>query len=336
MIHEEVAIADAREPLAARLRPNRGSLLLTVPYALVIVLFIVNVATIQGFASRTSLIAVLVLSSFLGIASIGQTFAVIMGAVDLSVPAVIGLGDVVITQLYGDGWSFAPAALVLLGLVLAIGVANALATVYLKVHSLIITLGMGLIVSGAVLTWRPGFITGGVPSWLTQAVSPIGKTGPIAVPEVLFFWLVLAVITVFFQRRARLGREIYATGANPIAAPLARVRTTWAFVIVFSISAICAGITGVLLAGFSGTADNNVGQPYLFETLTAVVVGGTSMIGGRGGYGRTIAGALILSELTTLLVGLGFDASLQQALLGVLIVLLVLLYGRESHLSLRI
>jgi ribose transport system permease protein len=329
-------MTEVTQPAGRRLRVAPATILGLVPYALVGVLFVVNVATIQGFSSRISLMAVLVLSSFLGIASIGQTFAVIMGAVDLSVPAVIGLSDVVITQLYGGGWSFWLAALVILGLALAIGVLNALATVYLRVHSLITTIGMGLVISGGVLTWRSGFITGSVPLWLTHAVSPIGKTGPIAVPEVVFVWLAVSVVAIVFQRRARLGRELYALGSNPVAAPLAKVRGTWTFIVVFCISAVCGAVTGVLIAGFSGTADQGVGQPYLFETLTAVVIGGTSLLGGRGGYGRTIAGALILTELTTLLVGLGFDASMQQALLGILIIVLVVMFGRESHLSLRI
>ena len=158
-----------------------------------------------------------------------------MGAVDLSVPAVIGLSDVVITQLYGAGWSFFTASLVVLGLALGIGVLNALATVYLRVHSLITTIGMGLVITGGVLTWRSGFITGSVPAWLTHAVSPIGTTGPIAVPTVVFVWLGISIVAIFFQRRARLGRELYALGSNPVAAPLAKVRGTWTFIVVFCI-----------------------------------------------------------------------------------------------------
>lgn len=314
---------------------SKGTVISVVPYALVPVLLVVNIATIQGYASKPSIIAMLVLSSFLGLAAAGQTLAVIIGMVDLSIPAVMGFADVVMTQLYGAGWSFWLASALILAMAIAIGVANALATVYLRVHAIIITLAMGLIVSGGVLTWRSSFVTGSVPPWLTSAVSIIGKTGPIPVPEIVFVWLVVSVLIVVFQRRVRLGREIYAMGANPVAAPLARVRTTRVFLTAFVISAICAAIVGVLFAGFGGTADDTVGQPYFFQTIAAVVIGGTSLLGGRGGYGRTVAGALILTELTTLLVGVGFSSSMQEALLGVLIVLLVAIFGRESHVSLR-
>lgn len=323
-------------PIVQHIPIPTATVIAFVPYAFVGILFAVNVATIQGFGTRTSVMSVLVLSSFLGIASIGQTFAVVMGGVDLSVPAVIGLSDVVMTQLYGSGWPFWLASLLILGLAIAIGAVNALATVYLHVHSLIITIAMGLVITGGVLTWRSGFITGNVPAWLTHAVTPIGKTGPIPIPEVVFVWIVASVVAMVFERRARLGREFYALGSNPTAARLTRVRGTWVFIVVFAISAVCAAATGVLIAGFSGTADQTVGQPYLFETLTAVVIGGTSLLGGRGGYLGTIAGAVILTELTTLLIGLGFDAAMQEALLGILIIMLTLIFGRESHLSLRV
>ena len=92
----------------------------------------------------------------------------------------------------------------------------------------------------------------------------------------------------------------------------------------------------MLLAGFSGAADPTVGAAYLFTTVAAVVVGGTPLTGGRGGYARTIAGCFVVTELSTLLVGLGLDQAAQQICLGFLIVALVALYGRETHVGLRI
>lgn len=307
-----------------------------IPYALVPALFVVDAVLISGYASRSSLMALLVQSSLLGLASIGQTVAIIVGGIDLSIPAVMGLSNVMITELYGYHWPFALACLFIAGIAIAIGVTNALASVFLRVHPLIITLGTGLIVTGGVLTWNHGAVAGTVPPWLTSAVEVIGKTGPIPVPAVVLIWAGLSLATIIFQRRTRLGREIYATGANSFAARLARVRSTWSFVVVFTISAILAAGVGVLFAGFSGTADVTVGQPYLFETITAVVVGGTSLLGGRGGYARTIAGALIITQLTTLLVGLGLGASMQEAFLGILVLLLVTVYGREVHISARV
>ena len=108
------------------------------------------------------------------------------------------------------------------------------------------------------------------------------------------------------------------------------------WMVVYAISAFLAATTGILLAGFSGAADPTVGTTYLFTTVAAVVVGGTPLTGGRGGYLRTMAGCLVVTELSTLLVGLGLDQAAQQICLGFLIVALVAIYGREPHVSMRI
>ena len=104
---------------------------------------------------------------------------------------------------------------------------------------------------------------------------------------------------------------------------------TWT--VTFALSAGFAALAGVLLLGFSGAAYARVGEPYLFQTIAAVVIGGTALIGGKGSYLGTIAGALCLIELTTVLGGLGLKPPLVQAALGATIVALVAIYGREPH-----
>jgi ribose transport system permease protein len=315
---------------------RRTFLIGLVPYLLVPALFLVGAATIDGYSSHSSILSLLVLSSFLGIASLGQTFCVIIGGVDLSIPSVMGLADVVITQLYGEHWSFWTAALLILAIAMVIGAANALISLGLNVNPLVITLGTGLIVSGGVLTWNHQAISGTVPTWLSSAVEVINKTGPIPLPGIVVAWIVITVVVILFQRFTRLGREIYATGANARAARLSYVRTTWVWVVAFMASAVFAAVAGIFLAGFSGSADASVGQPYLFETITAIVVGGTSLLGGRGGYGRTVVGTIVIIQLTTILLGKGASSAMQEALLGLLVVLLVALYGREPKVADRL
>jgi ribose transport system permease protein len=314
----------------------RGRIAPLIPYLLVPALFVLSGMLIPGYISRTSILSVLVLGSMLGIASAGQTLTILISGIDLSIPAVIGLADVVLTQLYGRGWPFGLAALLILAIAVAIGVFNGLMPRVLNVQPLIITLATGSIVLGGVLAWTHAQNTGTVPSWLTGAVSVVGTTGPIPLPGVVIAWAIFSLLIIFLQRRTWLGRHLYAMGANPLAARLALARPTVIWSVAYAVSAAFAAVTGMLLAGFSGTSDAAVGQPYLFMTVAAVVVGGTSLLGGRGGYGRTIAGTLAITELTTLLIGVGFDTPMQQMLLGVLIVLLVLLYGREPHVSTRL
>jgi len=306
------------------------------PYILVPVLFILSVIFIPGYFSKSSIISLLILSSLLGLSSLGQTMTIVAGGIDLSIPAVIGLSDIIVTQLYYQHWSLPLIFLAIAALAILIGTISAVASVLLRVHSLITTFGMSLIVSGVALEWSNGATSGLVPGWLTSSVSVIGKTGPIPIPAIIIVWAVGSVLAVLFMNRTRIGRETYALGANAVAARLATVRSTWVQVVVFSISALCAAMVGIFLAGYSGIPDPTVGEPYFFQTITAVVIGGTSLLGGRGGYLRTVLGALIVAELTTLLVGVGFNASFQELALGILVILLTSSYGRELKVAAKI
>lgn len=291
---------------------------------------------IPGYFSPTSVRSLLLLASLLGVAAVGQTLTIVLGGLDLSIPAVIGFADVTLTRLYGDGWPIGWVIFVVLAAALAIGAVNGLVARVLRVHSLIVTLAVGAILLGAILAVTHGQAGGSVPDWLTGMVSVVGETGPIPLPGVVIGWLVLTVAVLLLERRSVFGRWLFAIGANPSAARLARLPEGRVWVLTYAASAGFAALAGMLLAGFSGAADAGVGDPYLFMTVAAVVVGGTPMTGGRGGYGRTVAGCLIITELTTLLIGLGLDQPGQEIFLGALIVLLVAVYGRQPHVRLRI
>jgi len=306
------------------------------PYILVPVLFILSLIFIPGYFSKLSIISLLILASLLGLASLGQTITIIAGGIDLSIPAVIGLSNIILTQLYYKHWSLPVIFLAIAGLAIVIGTISAVSSVLLHVHSLITSFGMSLVVSGVALEWSNGAVNGAVPGWLTSSVSAIGRTGPIPIPAIIIVWAIASVLAVAFQRLTRVGRETYALGANPVAARLAIVRSTWTLVVAFSISALCAAMVGVFFAGYSGIPDPTVGVPYFFLTITAVLIGGTSLLGGRGGYQRTVMGALIVAELTTLLVGVGFNASFQELALGILVIALTSTYGRELKVAAKI
>jgi ribose transport system permease protein len=303
---------------------------------LVIGIFAGTAVAIPGYFSLNSIRSLLLLASLLGVAAVGQTLTIVLGGLDLSIPAVIGFADVTLTQLYGDGWPIGCVILTVLAAALLIGATNGFVARSLHVHPLIVTLATGAILLGSILAVTHGQASGSVPDWLTGIVSVVGKTGPIPLPGVVVGWLILTTVVMILERRSVFGRWLFAIGANPSAARLARLpaRTVW--VVTYAISAGFAAVAGMLLAGFSGASDANVGDPYLFMTAAAVVVGGTPMTGGRGGYGRTVAGCLIITELTTLLIGLGLDQPGQEIFLGALIVLLVALYGRQTHVRMRI
>jgi ribose transport system permease protein len=307
-----------------------------IPYGLAIALFFVINALIPGYANLNSLLSLLLLSSLLGIASVGQTLTVIIGGFDLSIPAVIGFADVLLSLLYGAGWPLWIVIPFIFLCAIVIGLINGFASRSLQLNPLVVTLATGSILLGGIWAGTHGEVSGSVPDWIVNMVSVIGKTGPIPVPGSILLWLAVGIVVVLVERLTVLGRWIFAAGANARAAAMAGVPMLFVWMTVYAISAALAALTGILLAGFSGAADPTVGGTYLFTTVAAVVVGGTPLTGGRGSYARTIAGCLVVTELSTLLVGLGLDQAAQQVCLGLLIVVLVALYGREPHVSMRV
>lgn len=302
-------------------------------FAIAIALHLVGTAMIPGYSSSFAIRAMLVIASLLAVASIGQTLVVILGGIDLSIPFVIGFANVVAAQLYGDGWNFVLVCLLVGVLALAIGAFNGFVSRKLDIHPLIVTLGVGMVVQGSVLLWTAGFPSGSAPAAVSAFVSIGGSAGPLPVPWLVPSLVVLAALIILVLARSPYGRRLYALGSNPGAAPLALIDPVKMWTITFALSALFAAVAGVLLLGFTGSAYGDVGQPYLFQTIAAVVVGGAALVGGRGSYIGTIAGVLVLTEINTLLIGLGMRPSTVQAALGLVIIALVSFYGRERHVS---
>lgn len=302
-------------------------------FGVAILLHLIGTILIPGYSAPFAVRAVLVLAALLAVASIGQTLVVILGGIDLSIPFVIGFANVVAAQLYGQQWNFALVCALVGVMALMIGGLNGFISRTLNIHPLIVTLGIGMIVQGSVLLWTKGFPSGSAPPYVSAFVSIGGSAGPLPVPWLVPSLLVLSALIVLVLARTPYGRRLYALGANPGAAPLALIDPVWMWTITYALSGFFAAVTGVLLLGFTGSAYGDVGQPYLFQTIAAVVVGGAALVGGRGSYLGTLAGVLVLTEINTLLIGLGFAPAAVQAALGLVIVLLVSLYGRERHVS---
>ncbi|WP_193608685.1 ABC transporter permease [Nocardioides lijunqiniae] len=324
----------AASPPPPKRRAVRASSVLV--YLSPVAMFVILTLTTPGVLSTTGVMSLLVLASVLGLAAVGQTWAVMIGGIDLSIPATIGMANVLVTTLYAEGWGFGRIVLLVAVVSIAIGAANGLLSSLFGLHPLVVTLGMASLVTGSVLVATDGNTGGDVPGFVTDAVSPVGSLWGIGVPAAVVLWLLTLAVVLAVERRTVFGRRLYALGSNERAARLALVRPVVVRVVVYSVGALCASAAGLLLAGFSGGASVSIGDPYLFSTITAVVVGGTSLLGGAGTYARTVAGVLVTTMFTTLLVGLEIGPNMQQVMLGIAILLLITVYGRDRHVAQRL
>jgi len=304
--------------------------------ALLIIAFVVGVTTLPGFGGPQSIVSVLMIAALAGLASVGQTLTILVGGFDLSVAGFIVAGGLMVTQVadvlaigfWGALVILVPGAMILGGVVGYLSHRFA-------IQPLILTLAMGSFVVGIVRGPTGQSVSGQAPEWLTAMAAPISKTFGLPIPPILVLWVIVIVGMAIFLRRTVGGRRIYLTGANPTAASYALVNTRRVWVLVFGISALCSALTGVVLVAYSGNVDPNLGNPYLFSSLAAVIVGGT-VGGGPGDYTRTVVGALLLTVVTTVLVGHGLTSADQQIMYGVVILIAMAIYGRERRISDRV
>ncbi|MBN9269921.1 MAG: ABC transporter permease, partial [Mesorhizobium sp.] len=291
----------------------------------------------KGFLSATNVKAILLFASFLGIACVGQTLVALMGGLDLSIPFVIGSSNIGLLFLVGLGVPSYVAfgfVLVLGGL---IGVLNGLLSYRLQGQALILTLGTGFAVAGltqiltSIGSAFSGNVFGQVPKWLQNLAAMNGVTFGLKFPPTILIWIVLAVVVIIALRYSAYGRHVYALGGNRRSAKLVGISELKYWTLAYVISGVFAALTGSLLLGWSGGGFIGVGDPYLFTTLAAVVIGGTSLMGGYGGYGFTVIGVLVLQVLSSFLIGISLKYEWQQFIFGLLILPMVALYGRSPH-----
>ena len=307
-----------------------------------VALFALGSAVVDGFASTTNIKSMLVFASFLGLACVGQTLVALLGGLDLSIPFVIGASNVALLYLIGLGAPPWVAVLLVIAAGMFVGFVNGLLSLKLQGQALILTLGVGFSISGltqiltSIGSEYAGNVFGQVPDWLRNLAAMNGQTFGLPLPPVIPIWIGLAIALVWALRRSAHGRYLYALGGSRTAAARVCVSEARYWIWAYMFSGGFAALTGCLLLGWAGGGFIGVGQPYLFMTLAAVVVGGTSLLGGYGGYGFTVIGVLVLQVLTSLLVGLGLRFEWQQFVFGLLILPMVALYARSPHIRTQV
>jgi ribose transport system permease protein len=305
---------------------------IVIALVLSVVLFVVGGILQPGFASYGQAMNILRLAAFLGIVAAGQTLVIISGGegIDLSVGAVITLGAILVFRIGdGDNGQALLALAVALGVGLLIGAINGFGITLLRIPPLVMTLGMTGVVQGVILVITGGRVEGEAAPFLTALVSGSLVLG---IPGVLFLWIFLGLVMWLLLRRTAYGRRLFAVGVNRVTATLSGVRVPSVIVLTYALSGMLAALGGVVLLGYTRQVFLNLGNPYTLPSVAAVVVGGTLLAGGVGSYFGTMAGALVLILLTSLLTALELPESMRLIVYGATLLLLLSLYGRQKAL----
>lgn len=292
-----------------------------VPIALLLVI-VFFASQSNAFLTEGNIINVLRQSSVVAIAAVGTTIVLIAGGIDISQGAIMALAG--ITAVAGvESFGLPDGIVLVIALTLAglVGFANGLFAEKVRIPAFIATLGTALVVRGIAFVYTEGRsigfgrgenITGEFFQWLGK-----GFIGPIPVPVVLM--IVLYILAAIVMRRTTWGMHCYAIGSSERAARVAGLRVQWHRIQVYTIAGVLSGLAGIVLAGRLASASPSLGAGAEFDVLTAVVLGGTSIYGGRGNIARTLIGALFLTTLTNGLILLNVPTFYQQISVGVVL-----------------
>jgi len=293
-------------------------------FILLALLLAAVIAVNPSFGEPGSLIRFIGRTAPIAIAAIGQYFVIVSGEFDLSMGSVVTTQVIIAGNLIGqDDARAIPVLVLMLALGALIGLVNGLATTLLKVPSFIVTLGMMLALLGLVLYWTGGAATGNPADSFRQ----IGRGGIRNVPvlEIIPYpVLILAAVaaSAFWLMRRPYGRTLIAAGDNPAAAALTGAPVWWVRTRAFILSSLAATVAGVLLVGYAGVHPS-VGRGYEFTAITAVVLGGVVLGGGRGWVLSAAAGAFALETLFALLNFLGVQSTWRDTVQGAIIIVAV-------------
>lgn len=299
---------------------------------LAVALFALGGILRPGFANYELAINILRLAAFLSIIAAGQTLVIISGGegIDLSVGAVVTLGAILVFRIVdGRDALVLPALVVALVAGLAIGAINGLGITLLRIPPLVMTLGMTGVVQGLILVITQGQLEGAAAPLMTRLVSQPLVLG---IPGVVILWLVLGAAMWLLLERTAYGKQLFAIGVNRTTARLSGVAVPSIVVLTYALSGCLAALGGFVLLGYTQNVFLNLGAPYTLPSVAAVVVGGTLIAGGMGSYYGTMAGALVLTVIGSLLTALQLPESVRQIVYGATLLLLLSVYGRQRGL----
>jgi ribose transport system permease protein len=272
--------------------------------------------------SPTYLLLQLKVASFLGIVAAAMMMVVLLGHIDLSVPWTIAASAMLATA-----WGGAMAMPIGLAFGLAVGIVNGLGVAYLRVPSMIFTLGVNVVLRGFMVMLTGGFSPSSEP---TPIMLYLAKGVLFGVPIPVFIWAAVGVVVTFLLRRTPMGRYVYAIGNRQAAVFLSGVNDRLVLVASFAFCSMLAALAGLLIAGYSSKAFQAMGDSYLLPSIAAVVIGGANILGGSGRFSGTVAGTILIVLLQSVLSVMQMPEAGRQIIYGVVIIAMLLAYGRSA------
>jgi len=306
---------------------------------LAVALFLLSGLLPNGFGSNVKVATaqasnILRLAVFLGVIAAGQTLVIISGfeGIDLSAGSVVTL-TAILTYVIVSGANDKVLFALLVSFVVGafIGLLNGVGITFLKISPFVMTLGMSGVVTGVVIILNHGNVQGKVAPIMTRLIArPISPKIPI--PNAIVIWLVFGILMWLLLERTTFGKNLFAIGVNRVTAKLSGVNVTGMNLATYSLAGLLTGFAGFLVVSNTGVVLISLGQPFLFPSIAAVAVGGTLLSGGKGSYWGTMAGAIVLTLITSLLTTMQMPESVRRMALGVTLLVMISIYGRQRAL----
>ena len=306
---------------------------------LAVVLFLLSGLLPNGFGTdldvaRAQATNIVRLAVFLGVIAAGQTLVIISGSegIDLSAGSVVTL-TAILTYILVNGADARVllALLVVLAVGALIGLINGVGITFLRISPFVMTLGMAGVVTGTIIVLTHGSVSGKVAPIMTRLIArPLSPS--LQIPNAVIIWVLFGILMWLLLERTTFGKNLFAIGVNRITAKLSGVNVTAMNLLTYALAGALAGFGGFLLVGNTGVVHLQLGQPFLFPSIAAVAVGGTLLSGGKGSYWGTMAGAIVLTLITSLLTTMQMPESVRRMVLGGTLLILISIYGRQRSL----
>lgn len=294
-------------------------------YIVMICIYVVACLIQPNYFSFQYINMMLLMASFLGIASMGQTMVILTGGIDLSIPYALTFASCVLVQeTHFHGLRYGLVAM--FAVAIACGLFNGLGIAFLKIPPIVMTLATNSIFSSITLLYTGGSPTGNSPNFLKT----LGTGNVFGVKIGVIVWLFLSILFIVMLKLTPFGRKIYTIGNSSTVSFLSGINGKAITVVVYLCSSIFAALAGALMTGYSGSAYLGMGDILQLQTVSAVVIGGTSVLGGQGGYLGTIGGVVTIYILNAILTVFNIAAAGRDIVYGAVILIVFIAYSGSS------